>query len=137
MGTAEQNDFDGYRDRFVEEIEGARESQSEEQLAAVLDRISNAAYEDLARRSTAEDNLIGVDAWASVHSYAVARFYFEGPESLLRKGGYSERVAAELQKAVNTYGSHLRSAVAATGASAFSISVGFPFGVSVALEWSV
>lgn len=98
MGMAEQADFDTHRDLFVEQIEEARETGSEEQLAEVLNRISEAAAAALERRSaegaTDEGVVAAVDAWASVHSYALARFYFEGPESLFRKGGSASGLPA-------------------------------------------
>lgn len=133
--------FDGLRLQFVDRIEEARSAEDEEALANVLGEIIEAAHGDLsqtAERGEAADELVTtVDAWASVLSYATTRFYFEGPESIRRRGGYSKGVVARLEAATSTFKPFLHKAIGATGASGFSISVGFPLGMSVALEWTV
>jgi hypothetical protein len=120
-------------------VEAARDAGSEAELARVLDEIAEAAQsglEQVAETGDGRDELVAaVQAWASVASYATTRFYFEGPESILRRGGFSKRVAASLQRHAKTYSGYLLRALAATGASSFSVAVGFPFGLSVGLTW--
>jgi predicted component of type VI protein secretion system len=142
MGTTEQEgeDFDSIRDRVVQQVEQARGEQDEGQLSEVLGGISNSAAIDLDRHLAAGDSpealVAAVEAWASVHSYAISRFYFEGPQSLLRRGGFDKRVTRQLQRAAETFEPRLTAVVSALGPSGFSISVGFPWGISIALEWS-
>lgn len=143
MGTTEQEqeDFDSFREQVVEEVEQARANESEQELSEVLSGISSAAAGDLERHlaesDSAEEAVAAAHAWASVHSYAISRFYYEGPESLWRRGGFAKRVTRELQEAAKTFESYLTVVVKAVGASGFSVSVGFPFGISIALEWAV
>lgn len=132
-------DFESMRGKVVEDVESARVEWDEDRLADVLGDIAIAADQDLAEVATGRtsDELVSaVEAWASVASYAVARFYFEGPESILRRGGWSESVASRLQEALKTFSKHLKSALRDTGASSFSVAIGFPWGVSVGLTWS-
>lgn len=143
MGTAEQDgeDFESVRNRVVEEVEEARSDQDEGRLSEVLSGISGAVSADLERHlaegDSADEVVAAIDAWASVHSYAISRFYFEGPQSLLRRGGFDKRVTQQLQRAADTFESWLTRAVEALRASGFSISVGYPWGISIALEWTV
>jgi hypothetical protein len=140
-GLAAADGFDELRLEFVGQIEEARSAESEEALASVLANIVEAAEGDLRQQSESGESqhelVAAVNAWASVLSYATARFYFEGPESLLKRGGYSKGVVSRLEDAVTTFRSYLEAAIGTTGASSFSISIGFPLGVSVGLEWSV
>lgn len=138
--------FDELRERFVERVERVREEWSEDALAKVLNDINQAAESDLARvlqraqenpSDYADDVVEAADAWASVASYAVTRVYFEGPESIWRRGGFSEKVAKELNAVARTLSGPLRASLQATGASSFSVAVGFPFGVSVGLSWDL
>lgn len=139
-GAAAAGGFDERREEFIEQIEGAREGWNEAALAEVIGRISEAADLDLAARSDGGESeqlvIDGAHAWASLLSYATTRFYFEGPESVF-KGGFDERVVSTLQEAAGKLKVWLIKAVRATGASSFSIGLGYPFGVSVALDWTV
>lgn len=141
-GLAAADDFDQLRSEFVAPIEEARSAESEEMLADVLGRIVDVANGDLRRQQSesgeSEHELAGgVTAWASVVSYATTRFYFEGPESILKRGGYSKSVVSRLEEAALTFRSFLEAALRSTGAVSFSISIGFPWGVSVGLDWTV
>jgi len=131
--------FDSLRRSFVEKVDAARAASSEKQLAGVLEEIATEADNDLEKVDTTGDAghelVAAVEAWASVASYATTRFYFEGPESIFKGGGFGKSVVSSLQRHAKTYSGHLRRALAATGASSFSITVGFPFGLSVGLTW--
>jgi hypothetical protein len=140
-GLSAGNDFDELRSEFVAQVEEARSAESEEMLADVLGRIVDRADHDLRYQSEngepEQEIVASVDAWASVLSYATARFYFEGPESMRKGGGYDKKVVSRLQDAALTFSSYLERALQATGAVSFSTSVGFPWGLSVGLDWTV
>lgn len=139
--------FDELRQWVAREVDIARieHGWDEEKLGAILDEISRQADEQLNRQfgerdpvdaEEAQGMVSSVEAWASVLSYATSCFYFEGPESLLRTGGFSPKeVTPKLQEAVRKFVPFLQRACRATGASSFSVSVGFPWGISVGLGW--
>jgi hypothetical protein len=138
MAMAEDG-FEARRPLFVEMVEEARNQWDEEALASVLDRIADEARNDLERAAElgvdGDELIAAAEGWASVASYATTRFYFEGPESIFKRGGYSKDVTSRLHRVVQELAPALRRALHATGASSFSIAVGFPFGVSVGLTW--
>ncbi|MFG1963124.1 hypothetical protein [Nonomuraea sp. NPDC049028] len=81
--------------------------------------------------------LVVVEAWASVISDAMVRFY--GPESPLKQtlAGWSASIITRLHQLYNVLGRALGFAGAALGAADFGISAGFPWGVSVSLSWPI
>jgi hypothetical protein len=105
------------------------EGDVEEVLDAVLERLG---YQDDAG---AEDDpyreLAAMEEWASLASYAVSRFY--GPQSPLRTdiAGWSRRAAERLRKIAEKLRPRLARVAELLGAVSFSISVGFPWGVSI------
>jgi hypothetical protein len=139
--------FDELRQWVWNEVDIARTEAnwSEERLGAILEVVSREAEASLERQfgerepeneDEAHGMISSVEAWASVLSYATSCFYFEGPESFLRRGGFSPRdVTPKLQDAVRKFMPFLRRACQATGATSFSVSVGFPWGISVGLGW--
>ena len=145
-GTMNAQDwYEAYRPELVEAVEPIRAAQDEEALAQLLDGIRERAGSHLATLVDAnlDDEqverqvVVAAEAWASAASYAISRFYLDGPESLLKKGGFSEGVTDRLHELVGTLSKPLRTAVRSTGASQFSIATGFPLGVSVGLAWDV
>lgn len=137
-GAAAAGGFDERRWEFVARIEVARENWSEDELAVVINEITQAAAADLDSQESAlggEEIVELAQAWASLFSYASSRFYYEGPESLF-KGGYDKQVVAKLHDAAKTLSPFLKRALHATGADSFSIAVGFPWGLSVGLNWT-
>jgi hypothetical protein len=138
--------FDEHRRRFAEEVDLAREAGwDEERLGEVLAAISEAAEAELERQfgdwepSDPDDGhgmVSAVEAWASVMSYATTCFYAEGPESIFRGGGFDmKNVTSRLQDTVKKLVPYVEKAYHVTGASGFSISIGFPLGISVGLSW--
>jgi hypothetical protein len=131
--------FESLRLSFVDRVEAVRDAGSENELASLLDEIGEEAARDLEQVVGTGDGgyelVVAVEAWASLASYATTRFYFEGPESIRRLGGFSKDVVSSLQRHAQTYSAYLRRALQATHATSFSIAVGFPFGLSLGLAW--
>ena len=75
--------------------------------------------------------LAAIEEWASLASYAVSRFY--GPQSPLRRdiAGWSEQAVERLRKIAETLRPRLVRVARLLNAVSFSISVGFPWGVSI------
>jgi hypothetical protein len=75
--------------------------------------------------------LAAIEAWTSLASYAVCRFY--GPQSPFRRdiAGWSEEAVEKLRKLAGQLRPRLARVAALLGAVSFSISIGFPWGVSV------
>jgi hypothetical protein len=83
---------------------------------------------------TATDALAVIDAWASLASYVVWRFY--SPSSPRDdEAGISEKAARRLRNVCNAFHGKLRQIMKDIGATGFTISVGIPWGVSVGLTW--
>jgi hypothetical protein len=125
------------------------EVSDEDGLEQLLDDLLASASDDsglFAESAPAEDAfervLAGAEAWASLASYAVARFY--NPEEgvvaagagIRRFAGWSRGVGARLVRLSNLLGSRLLAAGSSVvGATSFSIGASFPLGVSVGLSW--
>lgn len=90
-------------------------------------------------RDTAERMLASVEAWASIVSHLTNEAY-TGPLREIgalkqRLVGWSRGIAARLTELAELLAGYLQEAMQALHASSFSISVGFPLGVSVGLSW--
>lgn len=85
--------------------------------------------------AAANEVLATVEEWASVVSYVLATVY--GPASPMprRLVGWTKTVTARLQRITKLLLTPLSAAAQVTGASSWSISVAFPWGVSVGLSW--
>lgn len=105
------------------------ERDVEDALDSVLERL---AYQDDA---PADDDpyreLAAIEEWASLASYAVSRFY--GPQSPLRKdiAGWSRNAVERLRTIAEKLRPRLARVAELLSAVSFSISVSFPWGVSI------
>jgi hypothetical protein len=79
--------------------------------------------------------LAGVNAWASLISGAVAYTYAPASPWPRRLTGWGQKIAGRLQWLTNLLLRPLAAAGRALGASSWSISLSFPWGVSVGLNW--
>jgi hypothetical protein len=124
----------------------AENPASEEALEEVLDLISSHASDDLgplARQEPGEDQawemLAAVDAWASLASYAFQRIYTEESMAVgtpfIQFPGTKKSVMQRLQSVSSKLRPALEKACRGLGALSYSISVGFPAGVSVGISW--
>lgn len=113
--------------------------ESEEGLEEALGVIDEELANDLSSEPYGGQDpaavLAAVEAWASVASYAAARFY--APSSPWPRGlsGWSRRAVGRLRTISNRMVPPLRAACATVQAKGFSVGVAFPWGVSVSLEW--
>jgi hypothetical protein len=104
-----------------------------EVLNAVLERLG---YQD---DEVAEDDplreLAAIEEWASLASYAVSRFY--GPQSPLRTdiAGWSRKAVERLREIAEKLRPRLARVAELLAAASFSISVGFPWGVSIGVSF--
>jgi hypothetical protein len=132
-----------------------QEIEDEGGVEELLADIESAASEDLAWVADAESVdserasvlLAAIDSWASLGSFVVVQFYGSleppnvGAALRWRRGpfhwapGWRRGVAERLQALAGVLRGPLEKARAALGATSFSISVGFPWGVSVGLSW--
>jgi hypothetical protein len=155
METMEEpsRDFREYISGRLEELAGTEESQVEEdQVEELLQEIEKELdghlppegdedAEGMARvtpadREEAFAQLGAVESWASLASYAVARFYAPAsPWPWKKLAGWSKGVAERLRRVAGLLLTPLKGVAYVLGASLYSISVGFPFGVAIGLEW--
>jgi hypothetical protein len=125
---------DGFREWIGRE---ATNVDSEEALEGLLGEIEGLVVADVDRGAgeDAEGDLAAIESWASLASYAAARFYAPAspwPRSL---GGWSKRAVARLRSIANALSTALKPVAQALGAASFSIGVSFPWGVSIGLSW--
>lgn len=117
--------------------EQARATQNEAELDQLLARLEDltltaAAGDDADQQP--DERLAAVEAWASLASYVVAVFY--APRSPWRdEAGWSEKAIERLRRIAHGLRDQLASVMHALGASGFFISVGFPWGLSVGINW--
>lgn len=114
------------------------EEYGEDQLDEILGIIENAV--DKALQSDAQDEdehaeLAAVDAWAGLASYAVARFYAPKSPWPWHEAGWTKRAPERLRRIASKLRPALERAARALGAASWSVSVGFPWGISIAVSW--
>lgn len=128
--------MDGPDSEFRAEIaEAVQRVETEAQLDELLARVEDAIAADLAQTEESQEKVLdGVLQWASVTSYAVAYFY--EPASRRRDlAGFGKEAVEKLRRISAQLSGPLSFALSSTGAGSFSISVGFPWGISVGLSW--
>lgn len=128
---------DDLRQRIGEQI---RQLESEGQLTHVLDTINEELRMDLAEppeKSSPEAVLDAVDGWAGLASSAVTALYAPASPLPLPGGlaGWGKGAVNKLNQVAGTLVSPLKYAAKGLGAASWTISVGFPWGVSVGLTW--
>jgi hypothetical protein len=115
----------------------AAEMQTEDDVDKVLSMVEEQALAEATQDDPdqkADDALAVIDAWASLASYVVWRFY--SPRSPREdEAGMSEKAAKKLRNISKAFRGKLYQIMAEIGASGFSISVGLTWGVSVGLTW--
>jgi hypothetical protein len=115
---------------------------AEQRLLTVLEGIGEAIRSDIERTErelnsdSALDELGAIESWASVISAAVARVYAPTSPWKRRAAGWAKEVASRLRWLTNLLLTPLKAAAVALGAVSWSISMNFPWGVSVGLSWA-
>jgi hypothetical protein len=124
---------EGLRERVASAL---GEVSEEDQLDEILGMIEGELEGDLGAESYDEQSeLAAIDAWAGLASYAVGRFYAPASPWPFRKGGWDRRAPERLRRIGERLRGPLERAARALGAVSWSISVGFPWGVSIAVSW--
>ncbi len=115
-----------------------REVGSEDELDGLLAEMSIEVERDVAlgnQDQPAEDVLASVEAWAGMVSYVLAFYYAPASPWPFRSAGWDKRIVARVRTTARLLQGPMQAVRAAMGAASFSISVGFPWGVSVGLSW--
>jgi hypothetical protein len=118
-------------------VNAAGELASEEGLEELLGTIENALQADL-EYGTGEDpidDLAAVESWASVASYATARFHAPASPWPHDLAGWGKKAAGRLRHIANILSSILKEVVKVLKAVSFSIGVSFPWGISISVGW--
>lgn len=114
------------------------EPGAEESLEYVLGMIEDELASDVAdgaEGDAPEDAVDAVIEWAGLVSHAVARFYAPASPWPRNVAGWSKRAVARLRRVAGLLSAPLQAAAQALGAASWSISIGFPWGISVGLSW--
>ncbi|HEY2477223.1 MAG TPA: hypothetical protein VGI17_00670 [Solirubrobacterales bacterium] len=112
------------------------EVTDEEQLEEILGTIEEELSSDLGGGPRDEqEEMAAIDAWAGLASYAVGRFYAPASPWPFRKGGWDKRAPERLRRIADQLRGPLERVARALGAVTWSISVGFPWGVSISVSW--
>jgi hypothetical protein len=124
-------------------LEGGPDGAAEEALEAVLARIEadmdkslgdESPHEELSEEA-GEDQLAVIDAWAALISHAVARAYAPASPWPSRRAGWSGRIVKRLRRMAGKLRKPLGKVVKALKAVSASISVSFPWGISVGVSF--
>jgi len=112
--------------------------QIEDRLAGILNDISIALGNDAVGGDDDPQNLLdATNEWAGLLSYAVSRVYAPASPWPIGLGGWGRAPVKALQRGAGQLQTPLTQAATALRANGFSVSVGFPWGVSVGLSWPI
>lgn len=124
------------RSELSYEFEGM---ESENDLEEILARIEGALLADIEsnglRDQAPDDLLAAIESWAGLASAAIARFFAPASPWPRSVAGWGRRAVGRLRRIANALVPPLLQAYGAIGATSFSISVGFPWGISIGLSW--
>jgi hypothetical protein len=123
-----------YREQIYAKLEAV---STEDELEGLLEELSADLERDLSEVDVedADDVLASVEAWTALISHAVAYFYAPRSPWPNPFGGWDKKVVARLRSTAGKLHGPLQNVRNALGAQSYSISVGFPWGVSLGLSW--
>ncbi len=143
--------FEQTREMVVARVEQLRSEDDLEELLEILDGridddlvpLADEVSDDEGGYANEEGGyalLAAADSWASLASYAVGRFYRDGPVAVgaaaLNLPGVAKKVTRRLRRISARLQPHLQVALNLVGASSFSIGVSVPWaGISISLTW--
>jgi hypothetical protein len=119
--------------------EGLSRIEDEAALSDLLGVIQGELARDSATGfgQESEQLLVAVDAWAGLASHVIARFY--APASPWRRfdlAGWGQGAITRLRDIGSSLALPLGHAAKGSGAVSWTISVGFPWGISIGITWA-
>ena len=115
------------------------DEEADADLAALIARINEQLVEEIKERppsSVSADALpAACDAWASLVSHALAQVHAPMSPFPRNRAGWGQRAIQQVQQFARILQAPLFTAQQGLGASSYSISVGFPWGVSIGFTW--
>jgi hypothetical protein len=107
------------------------EDRLEGALGHILEAINDASTATPKPFETPADSLAAIEAWAALASYAVARVYAPASPWPVGSAAWDERIVKRLRKIANKLKDELEKAARHLKPESFSVSVGYPWGVSI------
>lgn len=120
------------------QLQALREEGSEDHLDGFLAEIESLVQGDIDHGFDDQDPielLAAVDAWAGLASHVMSGFYAPASPWPRSVAGWGTKALKRLRSICVTLQSALQAAATALGAASWSISVGFPWGISVGVSW--
>lgn len=133
-----------FRLLIAKEARALREQTDDDVAETGLDNLLGRIVEELnidVHESSLENLDIGDDlvspchAWASLASYAVAEVYAPNSPFPRNAAGWGQKAIHRLNQISQTLRRPLEIGKRSIGAGSYSISVGFPWGVSISFSW--
>jgi hypothetical protein len=122
------------RDLALQAAQAQSEEAVEDLLAQIEDRAVTEASTDDADQSP-HALLAAVEAWASLASHIVARFYAPSSPRRDKVLGWSQTAVQRLRNIADGLRQKLEQVRNRLGARGFSSSVNYPWGISISLTW--
>jgi hypothetical protein len=123
----------GFRQLIARQSAEAKTEEDVDQVLGMIEKAVNEAAREDAHEEAA-DVMAAIDAWASLASYVVWRFY--SPRSPRDdEAGLSEKTARRLRNLSMAFRRTLDAIKIDIGATGFTVSVGIPWGVSIGVTW--
>lgn len=88
-----------------------------------------------ARTEAGWSELTALHQWAALASYACARFYAPASPWPKNLAGWGQAVATRLQRIAHAIGTRLQAVGKQLGVTSVSVSVNYPWGISLSLNW--
>lgn len=125
---------DEFRTQIAEHVERVdSEAGLEELLAQIESKLE--ADVTLGVMGPPIDELAAIESWASLASYAAARFSAPASPWPRNLAGWGTRATKRLRSVANKLRASLGQVAQAAGAQSWSIGVSFPWGIQISLTW--
>lgn len=121
------------------DIRNRTDEEADAGLAALIAEINEQLVEEIRKHppfSVSADALAAAcDAWASLASHALAQVHAPMSPFPRNRAGWGQGAIQQVQQFARILRAPLSTAQQGLGASSYSISVGFPWGVSIGFTW--